>query len=620
MPLSPRSESGSNTGDKRTSTHSEDRKESKRQRSESGSNVGAQRDVAKIGESLIQMGDIYRDNGEFKRAAKSYNLAKMFSPSEAQERLNRLPPSSLSPENDIFKGNHCKLIKEKAIKVIKRHSSHKSSLMGPFFPEGTHPTLPPLMSQGSLTSQGAVCTFNEAQDINSIVTSYIGADAETKLVLHGQINKIIKQFDTSFICLETVQELVILAKIPEKAVFLHVITQMLKALKEKPLLASTVLQGMAVALNSCPEEINMDGMQGTYLDILRPLKGYLETVRIKQNEHQLIPLLNALSALFNVMVCKEVSALDRLTIFNPLIELFDKMKSHDDTTVVFLALYAKQALTHISNSESLAMSVFRRARLAIVMVGYIVNGVTSTDLSKFETAYNYFTAMCDVAKEAEWYPGLTYVDCILELHNWSEFEAFVLQSKFKSDKCFLQGICLRLEQIAAIQQHEIRNGAIRFLQGLAGNSEEIVQKTAQAALRRLGVNGSTALDLKDATQHLSKMSSDNSVIQAYRDGLPPVWDPIWHKATRSDLLKATQRKERLNMNIDNMAKDTPTIARLGDVHEALQSYYKPSLFIQRVSGGRLDLESCYINLAVVEAPGQRKKDKKHLEKQSATFQ
>ncbi|KAF9101881.1 hypothetical protein BGX27_011288 [Mortierella sp. AM989] len=619
--------------------------------SESVSNVEAKRDTVKIGYSLLQMGDKYRDSREFQRAAKSYSLAKMLSPSEAQERLSLLPQWSLSSGSGIStpqsfgKGYHRAITKEKVTKAIKRLSP-KSSLMGPFFPEGIRPILPPLMSQDSLTSQGTACTFNEAKDINSIVTSYIGADAESKSILRNQINEIIKQFDGSFICLEAVQELVILAKIPDTAIFLHIITQMLKVLNEKPLLASIVLQGMAVAINSCPEEINMDDMQGTYLEILRPLKGHLETIRTEQNGYQLIPLLHALSALLNAMVCKNISALDRETIFNPLIKLFDSLKSHNDTTVAFLALYAKQALIHIRNSESLAMSVFRRARLAIAMVGYIANGVIGTDLSKFESAYNFFTAMCDISVQAEWYPGLAYVDCILELYNWPKFEAFVLQSKLKSDKYFLQGICLRLEQIAATQQNEIHDGAIGFLQTLAQSSAEIVQKTAQAALKRLEAIGSIVLDSKNAT----------------RDDLPPVWDPIWHMSSRNTLLKAVQLKElantniyempdrlndinqsitsisadvkvvelrlaqtnselnTVNTNIGNVMRNTPTLPSLNNIHEALESYYKSSLFIQRVSGDKLDLESCYINLAVVEAHGQREKDKQDLKTQASTFQ
>ncbi|KAF9111580.1 hypothetical protein BGX27_004723, partial [Mortierella sp. AM989] len=639
-------------------------------RSKSDPNVGELRDATKIGKTLIQMGDKYRESGDIKRATNSYNLAKAYLPQEAQRKRKLIPQWILSSENDssihhpFGEGYHRTIVKEKASKVSNffKRSSHKPSVMGPFFPKQIQPVLSSLISQEIPIPQTIVHAFNEAPDTNSVVTCYTGANEMTKPVLRNHINEIISQFNISFICMETVQELVILAMIPDREIFLHIITQMLKVLKEKPLLASTVLQGIAVAINSCPDEVDMSDMQGVYLDILRPLKKHLETVRSDHNEYQLIPLLYALSALLNAMVCQNVSALDREAIFNPLTDLLDGFKSHDDTTVVFLASYAKQALAYIGNNESLAMSIFRRARLAIVMAGDIASGVSSADPSKFESAYNSFTAMCDFSVQSEWYPGLAYVDCILELQNWSAFEEFVLQSKLKSDVCFLQGICLRLEQITVTQQNEIKDGAIAFLQALAAGPAKMVQKAAQAALNRLGDMGSFGCDSNEGTQHMLKTPSDRLIPQNHRHSLPPVWDPTWHTAIRSTLLQAVQRKERTNENLDKLSSHLDGINQsiksttdevkcavksrhaqtsaeldiantniskimesmgippsLDDVHMALKSYYEPSLFIRRVSGDEMDLESCYINLAVIEAPGQREKDKQDLKAQSAKF-
>ncbi|KAF9151678.1 hypothetical protein BGX20_005355, partial [Mortierella sp. AD010] len=152
--------------------------------------------------------------------------------------------------------------------------------------------------------------------------------------------------------------------------------------------------------------------------------------------------------------------------------------------------------------------------------------------------------------------------------------------------------------------------------------------------------------------HTLGVSSDRLIPQTYQDVLPPVWDPIWHTTTRSTLLKAVQQKEHRNANLDEtpdrldnidrsihsrfaqtstqlaitntnigiIMENISTPSSLCTVQEALQSYYEPSLFIQRVSGKRVDLESCYINLAIVEAPGQREKDKQDLKTQGVAFQ
>ncbi|KAF9079427.1 hypothetical protein BGX27_006463, partial [Mortierella sp. AM989] len=172
----------------------------------------------------------------------------------------------------------------------------------------------------------------------------------------------------------------------------------------------------------------------------------------------------------------------------------------------------------------------------------------------------------------------------------------------------------------------------------------MVQKTARSAFKRLGVIDSSGCDLEDSAQHMSKSYSNQPIPQVHQDSLPPVWDPVWHTATRSTLLKTVQRKERANVNLDNLSshldginqsiksssdetaaelnmantdidkiiKDIAVPSSLDDVHEALQSYYKPLLFIRRVSGETLPLETCYINLAVVEALSQREKDKQDL--------
>ncbi|KAF9084925.1 hypothetical protein BGX27_003668, partial [Mortierella sp. AM989] len=64
---------------------------------------------------------------------------------------------------------------------------------------------------------------------------------------------------------------------------------------------------------------------------------------------------------------------------------------------------------------------------------------------------------------------------------------------------------------------------------------------------------------------------------------------------------------------------SPTLLSFNHVQVALRTYYEPYLNIKRVSGDTLSLESCYINLAIVEASDQRQKDKDDLKAQAATF-
>ncbi|KAF9898577.1 hypothetical protein EC991_010858, partial [Linnemannia zychae] len=56
-----------------------------------------------------------------------------------------------------------------------------------------------------------------------------------------------------------------------------------------------------------------------------------------------------------------------------------------------------------------------------------------------------------------------------------------------------------------------------------------------------------------------------------------------------------------------------------DIQSALKTYYARNLSILRVSGEALSLETCFVNLAIIEALSQREKEKSDLKEQSAIF-
>ncbi|KAF8916752.1 hypothetical protein BGZ58_005214, partial [Dissophora ornata] len=173
----------------------------------------------------------------------------------------------------------------------------------------------------------------------------------------------------------------------------------------------------------------------------------------------------------------------------------------------------------------------------------------------------------------------------------------------------------------------------------------------QSALLRLGISdGSTDGTNDDMVIPLPPKSSISS-----QDNLRPVWDPAWHAAPKGILLKAVQDRDQRNANVDNLPaqfmdikqeiqysgsevkavvaqigadiqqiKDDARASRLphsslDDIQFALEAYYERSLFILRVSGEKMDLDTCFVNLAIVEAPAQREKEKQDLKRQAAVF-
>ncbi|KAF9345483.1 hypothetical protein BGX26_003073, partial [Mortierella sp. AD094] len=636
------------------------------------------------GRDYIQTGDKYRDRGDFKDAAKYYERAIKYCPEEAQARLKELPLRSPLPDNNGSPGDfsarldaRIKRLKDSIPKFSRNSAqestaSQKTEFAGPYFP---HTTLSPqAMSVLQTPSLSQVTekmdyTMDKPQTTRYLVNLFIHADSNadinTKIAIRSRIQQVIKRFDMSNISFDTVQELVVLAAIPDRDIFLNIINQMLKVLCESPILLSIVLQGLAVILNSCPEQIDLTDMHGVFLDILSPLANRLKVIRLDRNDGQLLPLLQALSVLLDSMVCRKVFALNRKSTHAPLNSLLDSLTSHADVTVRFLAIYSKQALAFIGNDESLPMSIIRRGTLVFALVGDVRDIVTNMDLSKFESAYQNFTSLCDFTVRSSWYQGLIYLDCVIRLEDWPRFESFVLDSKLKSNELFLQGVCLYLEQIASTHTNvEVRNGAVVFLHALGSKSHERVHQFAQHSLHRLGIVGNIN---QSATGTLPLTAPE----QTARDGMPPIWSPSWYKTPSNVLLNSVQAELQRQANIEalpnrfqdltldiqtgnhNITKTVETgfaqlktdisqiqtsIGKIGiykpssqplpssqtppslaQIHAALQVYYKPFLAIQRVSGDTLDLESCYINLAIVEAPGQRQKDKEELKANAFAF-
>ncbi|KAF8949630.1 hypothetical protein BGZ46_005026, partial [Entomortierella lignicola] len=213
---------------------------------------------------------------------------------------------------------------------------------------------------------------------------------------------------------------------------------------------------------------------------------------------------------------------------------------------------------------------------------------------------------------------------------WTMFEESLLKSKFKSNECFLQGACLRLEQIAATHSNgDIRNGAIKFLYYILANSPKRVRQFALVALERLGIYH-CARHGSGANRHTVSAKCTCSASQNIRKDLPAIWDPSWYSTSSAILLKRVQQARQSRKDIENTATNVVELRRivensvsscsLDEIRTALDSYYGDSLKVLRVSGDTMDLESCYINLSIVEASSQRKKDKSELKTQAKSFQ
>ncbi len=99
-------------------------------------------------------------------------------------------------------------------------------------------------------------------------------------------------------------------------------------------------------------------------------------------------------------------------------------------------------------------------------------------------------------------------------------------------------------------------------------------------------------------------------------------DSDWQQAA-TQLLNQLQHLFPLCMQqAETLQKLLPQSSSSIELREALRRHYERSsdLSIQRVSGEKVSLDDCYINLAIVESRAQREKDKEELEQRASSFE
>ncbi|KAG0043069.1 hypothetical protein BGZ83_011880, partial [Gryganskiella cystojenkinii] len=120
-----------------------------------------------------------------------------------------------------------------------------------------------------------------------------------------------------------------------------------------------------------------------------------------------------------------------------------------------------------------------------------------------------------------------------------------------------------------------------------------------------------------------------ALIKAYRDQDAvarrlKVWKTLDFESLTGKIQKCSENL-MLSLQVNQtktlklLESTLPVLPTMDQVRTALQDYYNKDLVILRISGEPLPLESCYINLAIVEAPEQRKADEEQLKAQTRIY-
>ncbi|KAF9427409.1 hypothetical protein BGZ76_002356 [Entomortierella beljakovae] len=496
-------------------------------------------------------------------------------------------------------------------------------------------------------------------DSNTFVQTYLSAKDIERTQGYYTIIEAISQLDKYNVSLATTQELVIFSTTSDYNLFIIIITKIHDVMKESLNFPIVLLHGLAVILSNTSLKPNHadTSVRKVFKAILDEILKQFAEIPSTADEHELFPLLQGLMVLLDSLVtCNlKIAACD--AVYYPLLRKLDGLSSSTSPTVRFQALYTCHCLRLIGHNIELEGEFIQ---WVAIIFGYAFHSTDSVNAYSSDLGRAYKDQFIHRGNNdnniGTWYQKLLFMDCIIINHDWATLNEFINSNKVRSDKLCLQGICLRLEQIAATQTQEISEGSIKALIALTLSECQEAQETSQATLDRLKKNLDSGSLSGRENALVYTASNAQSGCHSFHNYFPPTWDSYWtsqsasillHKVSKNLQIQITQQNTReQNVIIRSEEQGVQCYIRLTNkiilrisgtslqvqtilpqtydseiLREALKEYYKHDLIIQRISGEsrpNFDLEGCNINLAIVEGPEQRTHDKAclHFHKQS----
>ncbi|GJJ67780.1 hypothetical protein EMPS_00126 [Entomortierella parvispora] len=383
-------------------------------------------------------------------------------------------------------------------------------------------------------------------------------------------------------------------------------------------------------------------------DLVTILRCLHKRPRPTHSEGHQYHLLLAASRVLDAMMISHIGDVDRIDLHEPLTDFLRELESSKDPYLAFQAKYATQALLYVSDDEDIWHAGFRRLWLVLgVGAGLAqvnnLQGLNDT-LDSVERLYDCgkgatrklkfaleaikdrerptFTLKEGLKFKRAWYRAVRMAEWFIATGNLVEFKILVIKSKCRHQLMFQWGICQLLGQFIADSQWSVdaHQDAIAFLGALHKDATlwDRQKEVDQVILDVLTIVASkNDAHFEAAETILKELRRQNTQLKPFANLHSPIWISIKfessnsHSTSKDRLLKAVQDQYRRH--------DLPQLPSLSNIYTALETYHAPDLSILRVSGDELDLQTCFVNLAIVEAPKHRQNEKEDLQKQATTF-
>ncbi|KAG0196548.1 hypothetical protein BGX33_001530, partial [Mortierella sp. NVP41] len=457
-----------------------------------------------------------------------------------------------------------------------------------------------------------------------------------------------------------VEEVVQLAQVLHEETSRSLLTSFVDTVSKSKLLHLPAMEGLARVI----QEATPGSIGSNYLvTILEVLYTRLQTMH-NPSTSDLYRLLLAVSRVLDAMVVAQVGDVDRITLHGPLTALLLELESNQNPCVAFQAEYATQALLNVSDNDTIWQAGFRRGWLILKgAAGFAkmpdpreikdtlegleklyeagkgaVRMLSNTWVAIKTSEKPAFTAKEGLKFKRIWYPTLRNAEEYIQTGDLVGFKELVTNAPCRHQLKFQLGICQLLGRFAVDTQWglESRRSTLAFLGALC-QADDVwirqkgVEQVILDMISILAVNHDTHFEAAKTLQE--EMQQQNSALTPLTNLHLHPWNdflsenPTGLATPTSTLLMAVQNKKRHEENVDAIHSGVEQIAKqlrplqssLEDIQSALKTHYAPDLFIRRISGDELNLKTCFVNLAIVESPAQREKEKQDLKEQAAVF-
>ncbi|GJJ69523.1 bilin biosynthesis protein [Entomortierella parvispora] len=422
-------------------------------------------------------------------------------------------------------------------------------------------------------------------------------------------------------------------------------TTFIDTMNQSEILHLHSVEGLAKVIHeAAPGSIDSDDL----VRILRSLHNKLQSTHSESNRNRCL-LLSAVSRVLDAMGDAHVGDVDRVNLHEPLTDLLRESESSECPYLTFQAAYATQALLNVSDDENIWHAGFRRGWLVLkggAGFSQMPNPTEIGDaLEGLETLYEAgkgsyrmlkdtisairdhekptFTVKEGLKFRRAWYRALRTAEAYIHAGKLVLFKDLVTTTPCRHYLMFQWGVCKLLGRFAsdARWDSETRQEAVVFLRALY-KADGIWKRHKEVDQAIFDALTDIASDSEAARLLLEEMRQHDPALKPTADLDSPLWNsirpanPTVHATPNIKLLKVVQDKSVRHAKLEHLP-NLPVETSLADIHSALQSYHAPDLVILRVSGDELDLKTCFVNLAIVEAPFQRQKEKKDLKEQAA---